>query len=801
MTRPTGPCPSPIMIVGEFPGEQEVLKNEPFVGFAGAELSKMLQDAGIMRSACFITNAVRQRPPGNDISNFIAAKKGDVLSSHVLVNSKMAVPAVRDGLELLKREIEMCRPNVIFALGNVSLWALTGQWGITSWRGSVMECTLNLGLDYKPKVIPVYHPSMVLKNWSWRPIAVHDFKRGRAESKFREIIRPEYNFVIRPDYGTAFSVLSQLIAEADRRQTPGFKLSVDIETRAGHIACIGIAWDSLHALCIPLMCVERPEGYWPAEEEFQLIWLMRRLLTHPNVHVVGQNFSYDMQYILRWFLFEPNLKRDTMIAQHTMFSNMQKGLDFLSSMYCKTHLYWKDEGKEWDPKKHDEDQYWGYNCKDAVITFEVDDEEAKSIASLAANGWPKLHAIHEFQQGLFWPVLNTMNKGIRADTKLRSAFALELFDEIAKREQWLIDMLGFPVNIKSPKQMQELFYGILGQRPVISRKTGNPSCDDEALRKIAEREPLLRGIVRKISELRSLGVFLSTFVNAPLDVDGRLRCSFNIAGTETYRFASSQNAFGSGLNMQNIPKGGGDEGEDELELPNVRSLFIPDPGKTFFDIDLDSADLRIVAWEAEISEMKAMLAEGKKVYVEVMKEYYHNPGMTKHDKQYQIFKSLCHGTNYLGSAKGLAERLGLGVHEVDVIQKWYFGKFPNILKWHNEIKDQVIKRRMVENIFGYRQYFFDRIEGTIFNQAIAWIPQSTVGCLINRGYVNIHENHKDIEVLLQVHDSLAGQFDSFLGDDAVRRIVSSAEIALPYDDPLIIPVGVKTSTRSWGDCG
>ena len=119
--------------------------------------------------------------------------------------------------------------------------------------------------------------------------------------------------------------------------------------------------------------------------------------------------------------------------------------------------------------------------------------------------------------------------------------------------------------------------------------------------------------------MRSLGVFLSTFVNAPLDVDGRMRCSFNIAGTETYRFSSSKNAFGSGMNMQNIPKGG-ESDELDLELPNVRELFIPDPGKTFFDIDLDSADLRIVCWEADIPEMKAMVRSGAKVYVEVMKE-------------------------------------------------------------------------------------------------------------------------------------------------------------------------------------
>ena len=116
--RPVGPCPAKIMIVGEFPGEQEVLRGEPFVGYAGQELSKMLQEAGIFRSACFITNVVRSRPPGNSIDSFIAAKKSDVTAQHIYLRDKAVLPVVRDGIDLLRREIEMCRPNVIIALGN-----------------------------------------------------------------------------------------------------------------------------------------------------------------------------------------------------------------------------------------------------------------------------------------------------------------------------------------------------------------------------------------------------------------------------------------------------------------------------------------------------------------------------------------------------------------------------------------------------------------------------------------------------------------------------------------------------------
>jgi hypothetical protein len=113
----------------------------------------------------------------------------------------------------------------------------------------------------------------------------------------------------------------------------------------------------------------------------------------------------------------------------------------------------------------------------------------------------------------------------------------------------------------------------------------------------------------------------------------------------------------------------------------------------------------------------------------------------------------------------------------------------------------VAGRRYVQNVFGYRNYFFSKIEGTIFNQAVAWIPQSTVACLINRAYVNIDQNLPEVEVLLQVHDSLAGQFDSLHGDWALRRIVEESQVPLPYAEPLIIPVGIVKSSKSWGDCG
>src|SRR5574340_1155333 len=107
-------------------------------------------------------------------------------------------------------------------------------------------------------------------------------------------------------------------------------------------------------------------------------------------------------------------------------------------------------------------------------------------------------------------------------------------------------------------------------------------------------------------------------------------------------------------------------------LPNIRRLYIPDPGMTYFDMDLDSADLRIVVWESDCKQMKQWFSENRKPYVELMREYYKDPTITKNHPSYKMFKSLCHGSNYLGKAKNIAPRIGLLVHETEKLQKWYF---------------------------------------------------------------------------------------------------------------------------------
>lgn len=777
-----GPPHAKIMIVGEFPFSADQLRGVPFTGSPGHTLEEMLREAGISRTECFVTYVCPWPVPGSVDEGAIHLKLSKPHLDWVRVDNAWLSPNLSAGLRLLEEQIELVKPKVILALGNIAMWALTRNWGVGKWRGS----TLQYHKDKSIIVVPTHTPSAIQSQWSWRVFGVWDMKRAARAVK-EGIPRTDYSFLIRPTYTQAVAALQSL---SDLLDASPLLLSVDIETRASHIACIGFAWTVRDAFCIPLMASGGTEGsYWTLEQEAFLIAKMRGVLSHPNSRVVGQNFSYDAQYIWRYWRIVPRLGFDTMLGSHVLFPGLEKSLDVLSSLYCRNHIYWKDDGKEWHARM-DEGVLWNYNCLDVVRTLEI----AQNLTTLIAQAGLEEQCL--FLHKTWHLAFDSMVRGVRIAHEHKEELRVHLEEEQARRQAWLDEFLGTTINFRSPAQMKELFYETFKQRVVLNRVTKKPTTNDDALSLIGRREPLLYPVVKKIQEYRSISVFKSTFVEAPVDVDLRMRTQYNVAGPETFRFSSSTNPFGSGLNLQNIPSG-----DEDLDLPNVRTIFLPDEGKEIADMDLSSADLQVVVWESDEPTFKALLRAGLDPYTEIAKEFYQDPGITKKDPRRKSFKALAHGSNYLGTPAGLASRIGLSQKDVTRTQDWYFKKFPGIREWHKRVVSDLEKTKTIHNQWGFRRVYFDRIEGTLKNQAVAWIGQSTVAILINKIWDAIVEQEPWIEVLLQVHDSLVFQYPLARADEARKRIREIAgSIAIPYPDPLVIPVGLKTSTTSWGDC-
>lgn len=156
----SGPHDADVMIVGEAPGSEEVKHLTPFIGLSGKELDRMLHQTGYLRTECYVTNVCKYRPPGNKIKSFfIKQTKANIIPG----------PEIEEGIQELGEEIERVKPKLIIALGETALWALTGNSGITKWRGS--ELLFNnegpVQANWICPLVPTYHPAAILRQWSW----------------------------------------------------------------------------------------------------------------------------------------------------------------------------------------------------------------------------------------------------------------------------------------------------------------------------------------------------------------------------------------------------------------------------------------------------------------------------------------------------------------------------------------------------------------------------------------------------------------------------------------------------------
>lgn len=538
--RPSGPVTATIALVGEAPGAEEELEGLPFIGKAGQELDRMCKDAHMPREWCFITNVTHERPPSNEIGEWIVDRKTSPDSSYIRYRGRWVKPFIVDECERLYAELRAVQPNVVVAFGNTPLWALCPQSGVAKWRGSHLISDAIPGL----KVIPTYHPAAVLRQYSWRWITVQDLRRAKGESLTPLYNKPKWSFGVKPTYDEATQWLTNLLSRCDSGPTP---FTCDLEIFRREILCVGLGTSRLSAFCIPFLWTKG--WYWSPEQHAALVSLLSRVLLHPNARVVNQNLSFDIQYLFWRFFIRPKAHFDTMIAQNLLYSGMPKDLAYLASMYCDYYVYWKDDGKFW--VEFDDDKLWEYNCLDCIYTYEIYEVQQKAVL------YEGLSEQMAFQMTTFEHLMGMMIRGVRVNHANKVAVLGELealIDELHEEVAFLsqADLVGEKGNL-SPKKLAHLFYSSLGYRAYYS-KEGNVTCDDEALNRLTRKALWLKPLTDRINQIRSYGTAVDV-CRKRTDRDHRWRTSYNVAGTTTYRLSSSENPLDSGLNLQNLTLG------------------------------------------------------------------------------------------------------------------------------------------------------------------------------------------------------------------------------------------------------
>lgn len=337
-------CRPKIMFVGQAPAEEEVQLGHPLVGSSGRELDRMLRLAGIVRADCAITNVFDAPIPSNDTDKITIStselgtrkKEGGDYAGYDLPPIKRGRylrPEWAHHLPRLAAEIARVNPNLLVALGDEALWALTGSCGISAQRGAVTMAS-GPGSPQPRKVLPTFHPTYVIRNYRSRISVIADLMKAR-----RECGRPDLHFPTR-----------ELWLEPSLDDIRTFKrahldvaeiVSVDIETSHGQITCIAFAPSPNLALCIPFTDYTCAFSYWPTQAEEVEVWrLVRDILALP-VPKLLQNGLYDTQWLwVKMRIKTRNYLHDTRLLHHALYPELPKSLQYLGSVY-ENERSWK----------------------------------------------------------------------------------------------------------------------------------------------------------------------------------------------------------------------------------------------------------------------------------------------------------------------------------------------------------------------------------------------------------------------------------------------------------------------------
>lgn len=242
-----------------------------------------------------------------------------------------------------------------------------------------------------------------------------------------------------------------------------------------------------------------------------------------------------------------------------------------------------------------------------------------------------------------------------------------------------------------------------------------------------------------------------------------------------------------------------DANPNRLRMPNLRKFFRPDPGMMLGDADLSGADAQVVAWEAEDEDLKSAFRAGIKIHAHNAKKMFGDKAGPDGKKMpfYQDCKQGCHAVNYGAGPAKLAATVGYTKQFWTNFRAQWFALHPGIHRWHKRVETGLYSTRTISNRFGYRIVYFDRLEG-LLPEALAWIAQGSVAITCIKGSLRLRAVPK-VQILMQIHDSLIFQYPLTEHPHILPAIHKALHIPIPYDDPLIIPWGLKLSDRSWGD--
>ena len=792
-----GSADADIVLLGEYPGQEEMKQNQPFVGSAGQHMRQLALQAGVFPMDVFMTYVIRTQPQ-RGIKEFIDITKKNVPRS----------AAYNSFEKYLINELNNHPARIIVAFGNIALYALMGHTNITKYRGSLLMSGKLPG----KWIIPTLSPASALKMPENSKLIQFDLAYARQLIEKETINYDSRELIMRPE----FSEVIQYLDTIDMN----LPLAFDIEIAAGEVSHISLAQNKEKSIAIRFYD-SSGNNQFSISEEALIMYELSILLQDSRIMKIAHNAAFDCVFLYEKYRIITNNVWDTMIAHAILYPDLPKNLALVTSLYTDVP-YYKDEGKARFKhgtssnsstmteylKSIDADirySFDAYSALDAVVLPEI-----QEIQCVQAERKGHLETIAR-QCTLLLPILFMTERGLNVNTKEILQAKNDIDQELLRLQSELDIITKNPINPNSPAQLKEYFYTKKKARPVTYQ--GKVTTNETALRKLSGRGFKEASIILDIRRKRKLK---STYLDVKLDDRGRFRYSINPVGTRFGRMSSSKDIFGRGTNMQNLP-------------PEMKRYLCPDENYLAYELDLSQAENRIVAYLGNEHEMMEAFENGEDIHSKTAglifnmsiddvkrlhKEWQeagqppdpqYTPSLASHKHSYRDWgKRANHALNY-GMGPGQASVLWeCSMQEARDIKNKYFAVYPGVERYQNIIKKKLRDNGYLENLYG-RRYYLSLQHPTDIKQGYSYLAQSTVADKINNDGVFPAYDHPNVELLSQVHDSIVIQISLDHSAEVHKKALLS--ISEKLNSPLTswsgvafsIPTGIKAYEENLRD--
>lgn len=776
---------APIVIVGESPGAVELAKGMPFKGPSGKVLGDCLPPNSV-ESDFYFTNAMHCLP----------RKVKDAA-----VNTRELQQGCMRCRDRLIAEIKAHPREVVVALGNGALWALTGNpnYKITKERGKLFPSDLaNRG------IVASVHPAFLLYGGgSYRKFKMDieyalDLAEGGPEKK---PIVPTWT--VAESEADVRDFIDYTFDQSHRLQDD--ILGADIETggfnhRGDEILSLG--W-----------CVSPDEVFIVPEG-----LLETNALTHRRFDVAQRyggpfkwtwhNGKFDVKF-MRGYGYQAGVDHDTMLMSYSM--EEQRGYHDLEQV-AQDEIGapdYKDMLKPYLPNKAASYRVIPKPVLNKYLAFDVSNTKqcATKLYRRLCKDDKNYKLYHHVLLHASELLADVETHGMFVD-KQRVKENSKHYNAIMVEQAGIINQIsqehgGPPINCNSPIQLSALIY----DRLKLSTKRKGTA--DDVLTRLPQH-PAIVALKKYRKAAKAYGTYVKKLENGEhIFDDGRVHSTYLIHGTATGRL-SSRNP-----NMQNQPRG-----------PVIRGQYVAAPGHILCEMDLDQAELRCLAALSKDPELCRIYEEGRKLHKEVSIKLWGEDWVRKHDiadsndpeyieahEQYMITKNLNFGIVYGRTAPSIANDPDLfeeGECSVEEAQVWIDGwaeQFPIAWQYIQRCRLAPVKGQNLVTPFGRRKragvVSRERLRD-LQNEAANFPHQSIASdiTLVSACKVNKPLQKMGIKIVNLIHDAILVELpqDRVLFEEASAYVIEEMQ-KTPVEwgiDRIPFEADAKLGYR-WGD--